>query len=126
GYIVRPYQPSAIVIWSGTNDVKGNGRTGAQVNADFLAFVGNVRSQQANVPIFYLGIAPTPGYAADAGADARRTDANARISATCAADPLLHYIDLPSFFEDVLANNPAEFQSYYVDNTHFSKKGYDA
>ncbi len=125
GYVVRPYQPSAIVIWSGTNDIKGLGRSGAQVNADFLAFVGNVRTQQANVPIFYLGIAPTPGYAADSGANARRRDANTLISATCAGDPLLHYIDLPSFFEDVLANNPAEFQSYYVDDTHFSKKGYD-
>ncbi len=125
GYLVRPYQPSAIVIWSGTNDVKGNARTGAQVNADFLAFVGNTRSQQPNVPIFYLGIAPTPGYAADAAANSRRQDANTLISATCSADPLLHYIDLPTFFEDVLANNPNEFQSYYSDDTHFSKKGYD-
>ncbi len=124
GYIVRPFKPSAIVIWSGTNDVKGAGQTGAQVNDNFRVFVGNVRSQQPNVPIFFLGITPTPAYALDAPADLRRKDANTQVKATCDADPTLHYVDLPSFFEDVQAVMPAEFQSYYSDDSHFSKKGY--
>lgn len=124
-YIVHPYEPSAIVMWEGTNDVKAAGRTGAQVNADFETFVGLVRENQPSIPIFFLGIAPTPGYGTDPDADVRRRDTNTLISATCAEDPTLYYIDLPSFFENIQDNFPSEFQSYYSDNTHFSKKGYD-
>jgi lysophospholipase L1-like esterase len=126
-FIVHPYEASGIVLWEGTNDVKVAGRTGAQVSADFDTFVDLVRSKPAttDTPIFFLGIAPTPGYGADPDADSRRRDANTLIAATCAEDETLNYIDLPTFFESIQDNSPGTFQSYYSDNTHFSKKGYD-
>ncbi|WP_193210936.1 GDSL-type esterase/lipase family protein [Luteolibacter marinus] len=123
-YIVHPYAPSAIVVWEGTNDIKAAGKSAAQVNADFQTFVGLVRAHQPSVPILYLGIAPTPGYGADPGADTRRREANTLIAATCAGDATLHFVDLPTFFEDIQDNQPGDFLSYYVDDTHFSRKGY--
>lgn len=125
GYIARPYQPAGIVMWAGTNDIKLGGHTGALVRDNFRIFVGNMRSRQPTVPIFFLAITPTPAYALDAPADARRKDANALVKTLCDADPTLHFVDLASYFENVQVNTPAEFQSYYADDTHFSKKGYD-
>ena len=58
--IVLPYNPTAIVVWAGTNDIAGGG-DGAEVYADYQAFVTTVLAALPGVHIFYLGIMPTPG-----------------------------------------------------------------
>lgn len=118
--LVPPYQPSGIVMWLGTNDVR-SGKNAQQVHSDFQTFVGLVRAQFPEIPIFYLGIIPTPD---SASIDSTRRATNTLIAATCAADPTLHFIDLPAFFENLQVTNPSAFSALFVDGLHLSKAGY--
>lgn len=118
--LVTPYQPSGIVMWLGTNDVR-SGKSAQQVHSDFQTFVGLVRAQFPNIPIFYLGIMPTPD---SASIDSVRRATNNLIAATCEADPTLHFIDIPAFFENLQVTNPAAFNALFVDGLHLSKAGY--
>lgn len=120
GRIVTPYQPSGIVVWAGTNDLR-SGRSAEQVHADFQTFVGLVRAELPTTPIFYLSVTPTPD---SASIDTRRRAANNLIAATCQADPTLHFINLAAFFENLQATNLTAFNALYVDGLHLSKSGY--
>ncbi|MES2437790.1 MAG: GDSL-type esterase/lipase family protein [Verrucomicrobiota bacterium] len=128
--IVAPYQPSAIVVWEGTNDIRVSHKSGATVLADFQSFVSNVRAQVPGVPICYLGITPCPSFFFTAGDDQKRRDANALIASYCASDPQLklHYFDTASHLDSLHdAGTPegtAEWNSHFVDDTHLNRKGY--
>ena len=61
--IVTPYDPAAIVVFEGTNDI-ASGRTVKQVFGDYKEFVKLIRKGereygQASAPIFFIGITPT-------------------------------------------------------------------
>src|SRR4051812_1724149 len=58
--LVLPYQPRLIVVHVGGNDVH-NGKSPAQVLADFQAFVALVRSHLPTTRIVYSSITPGPG-----------------------------------------------------------------
>ncbi|RYD81219.1 MAG: hypothetical protein EOP84_11345, partial [Verrucomicrobiaceae bacterium] len=128
--IVTPYQPSAIVVWEGTNDIRVGNKTGETVFADFKAFVSAVRSQLPNVPICYLGIVPCPSFFSNPAHDPRRRTANSLIANYCASDAALnlHYIDTASFFEALHdAGTPQgtmAWNSHFVDDTHLNRAGY--
>ncbi|MEO1584170.1 MAG: GDSL-type esterase/lipase family protein [Planctomycetota bacterium] len=119
--LVLGYQPSAVVVWEGTNDLS-TGETGAEVFADYQSFVATVQSQQPGVDIFYLGVTPT---LANGPTTAERDAANASIAAAAAADPKLHYIDLPAAFYALNPPAAPEFTSLYVDPIHLNRAGYD-
>ena len=95
--IVLPYNPSAIVVWEGTNDISADGEPGTEVFSDYQSFVNLVHTAQPDVEIFYLGIMPTPGRQAS---EVQQTFANNAISAMAndPNNPKLHYIDLPAAF----------------------------
>jgi lysophospholipase L1-like esterase len=57
--IVIPYQPSAIILHAGSNDLAA-GKTPKRVFADFTEFVEKVRSALPATPIAFLSINPTP------------------------------------------------------------------
>jgi lysophospholipase L1-like esterase len=57
--IVIPYQPSAIVLHAGVNDLS-SGKTPQQVCDDFRAFVEKIRTALPETPIAFLSINPTP------------------------------------------------------------------
>jgi lysophospholipase L1-like esterase len=120
--IVIPYQPSAIVLWEGTNDIN-TGETGAEVFADFQSFLDLVKPALPDTQIFYLGITRTPGTTGDVPKTTERLAANSLISSHIASsgDPKLHYIDLPAYFESL---PPAEFDALYVDSLHLNRAGY--
>lgn len=119
--IVLPYQPSAIVVWAGTNDLS-NGETAAEVFSDYQTFVGLVLGSQPNVEIFYLGVTPTT---ANGPTTAERDAFNALVQAEAATDTRLHYVDLPSAFYALNPPSDPDFVSLYVDAIHLNRAGYD-
>lgn len=125
--IVTPYQPSAIVVFEGTNDIRVGNKTGEQVFADFQSFVNLVRAQQPNVPICYIGITPVPSFFNNPDHDPRRRTANSLIKAYCESDSnlKLHFFNTNALLDELHDNNPAEWNTYFVDDTHINRKGYD-
>ncbi|MEM7754747.1 MAG: GDSL-type esterase/lipase family protein [Planctomycetota bacterium] len=119
--IVLPYQPSAIVIWAGTNDLS-TGETAAEVFGDYQTFVGLVLGAQPNVDIFYLGVTPTT---ANGPTTAERDAFNALVEAESAGNPRLHYVDLPTPFYALNPPSGPDFQALYVDAIHLNRAGYD-
>lgn len=116
-WVVTPYNPSAVVVWGGTNDLTA-GRSGMQVHADFTNFLNTLRKDLPNVPLFYLGITPTP---ANSATTTERQAANTLIQATIGTDPNSHYVDLPAYFNTL---TPTELEDIYVDPVHLNRAGY--
>ena len=56
--VVLPYAPRHILVYEGDNDL-GNGKTSAQVLADFQTFVSRVRARLPRVRIDYIAIKPS-------------------------------------------------------------------
>jgi lysophospholipase L1-like esterase len=123
--IVTPYQPSAIVVFEGTNDIRVGGKTGEQVKTDFETFVTLVRAQLPTVPICYIGITPVPSFFNNPDHDPRRRTANTLIKSYCESTAGLHFFDTNTLLDDLHDNNPTEWNTYFVDDTHLNRKGYD-
>ncbi|WP_052573533.1 GDSL-type esterase/lipase family protein [Haloferula sp. BvORR071] len=125
--IVTPYQASAIVVFEGTNDIRVGNKTGELVFADFKSFVTTVRAQQPNVPICYIGITPVPSFFVDPNHDPRRRTANTLIKDYCNSDPnlKLHFFNTNEFLDNLHDTDPVEWNTYFVDDTHMNRKGYN-
>ncbi len=118
--IIKPYEPRAIVVYVGDNDI-GADKTPETVEADFRALVSKVRQTQPTVPLFYLTI------------KASRLrwelwplmdEANHRIGEIAAADPLIHVIDVsaPMLARGGGGKPPSDL--FLLDGLHLSAKGY--
>ncbi len=88
--LVLPYNPRVIVLHIGGNDVH-NGRTPAQVLADFQRLVALVRARLPDVPIVYSSITPGPGRWDEAP---QRVAANRAIQEYVSTQPGLAFVDL--------------------------------
>jgi lysophospholipase L1-like esterase len=119
-WVVDPYNPSAIVLWAGTNDITG-GKTPQQLLTDFRTFVTREHADSPSTDILYISMTPTPGNGAT---DAARRQANALIAAETHTDPKLHFIDVATYFENLQVSDPAAFTALYVDSLHLSPSGY--
>ncbi|MBN1514252.1 MAG: hypothetical protein JXB13_19705 [Phycisphaerae bacterium] len=119
--IVLPYNPAAIVVWAGTNDIASGG-DGNEVFADYLEFVTTVHAAQPDVDIFYLGIMPTPGRFANGPEE---MIANNAIAGFAAGNPRLHYIDLPTPFWAMNPPSDPAFTGLFVDSIHLNRQGYE-
>jgi lysophospholipase L1-like esterase len=119
--IILPYQPRAIVIWAGTNDI-ASGQPGTEVFADYQQFVATVHGAQPDVDIFYLGIMPTPGRFDNGPEEAV---ANSSIQTVAAGNARLHYIDLPSAFFALNPPDDPNFTGKFVDDIHLNRQGYE-
>lgn len=124
--IVTPYQPSAIVVFEGTNDIRAGGKTGEQVFADFQTFVSTVRAQQPSVPICYIGITAVPSFFFNPDHDPRRRTANSLMKAHCENNPSLnlHFLNTNELLDTLHDTSDPSYPSYFVDDTHLSRKGY--
>lgn len=118
--IVQPYQPTAIVVWVGTNDI-ASGSDGDEVYADYQQFVAAVHAVHPAVHVFYLGIMPTPGRF-DNGPE--ETSANSQIAQMAADNPKLHYVDLPAAFWALNPPSDPAFLAMFVDDIHLNRQGY--
>ncbi|MFT4283352.1 MAG: GDSL-type esterase/lipase family protein, partial [Protaetiibacter sp.] len=121
-WVAWPYQPRAIVMWAGTNDLNG-GQSAQWVLDEYREFVANMRANSPGSDFFWISITPNPGNVA---LNSVRMQTNALIKAEIDADASgkLHYIDVASYFENVRDTNPSLFASYYVDNLHMTRSGY--
>ncbi len=120
--IVLPYQPRAIVLWAGANDILDGG-SGQIVFEGFQSLVNSIHTTQPGVDIFYIGMTRNPGNVGNASQTTQRLTANSLISnlVSSSGNPRLHYIDLPAFFENL---SPTELNALYVDSLHLNWTGY--
>jgi lysophospholipase L1-like esterase len=58
--IITPYNPRAVVVFSGSNDIAGeNPKQAREVLALYMEFVSEVQNRLPGTPIYYIAITPT-------------------------------------------------------------------
>ena len=118
--LVTRHRPSAVVLFSGTNDLAGERpKSAAQVRDLFRLFVQRVRRDDPELPIAWIAITPTPARAEHV---ALVRAANELVRAECAADPRLAFVDpTPDLATPDGAPDPRFFQR---DGLHLNADGY--
>ena len=119
--LFSPYDPSAIVIYGGDNDV-GKGATATEVVESFEALAGKIREAFPSVPVVFLGIKPS----------IKRwkmwpvmREANARIAEACNTLKGFRFADTAA----LMLTDPNEAPSaswFREDGLHLSASGYAA
>jgi hypothetical protein len=118
--LVNAYHPRAVVVFAGTNDIDPAASKSPEVLlASYQAFVRKIRSDQPDLPIFYIGITPSPLRWA-VWPIAQST--NQLIKNWSETDSSLHFIDT----SDALlgSNGEPNPENYVFDGLHLSKSGY--
>jgi len=116
--VVLQYRPRAVVLYAGDNDLDA-GQSPQSVVHDFKRFVALVELALPETRIYFLSIKPNRRYWSNWP---KYELANARISAICASDPRLGYIDGAT---PLLAlGRPPPRELYRYDQMHLSEKGY--
>lgn len=123
--IILPYQPRAVVMWSGINDLidATAPATGEQVRDRFLQVATAIHASQPNVDLFWIGIPRSPALEGDVAKTAERLSANALIASHIATsgNPHLHYVDMPAEFQSL---STSELNALYVDTLHLNRDAY--
>lgn len=118
--IVTPYEPSAVVVYAGDNDLAaGSGKTAENVVADYVEFVNEVHSQVPEARIYFISIKPST-LRWDRWPEMSR--ANQRIEALSREDPRLGYFDIATPM--LGANGEPREELFYVDGLHLNAEGY--
>lgn len=116
--IVIPYQPRAIVLYAGENDLV-NGKTAEALAADFTAFRKKIRAALPNARLLYLAIKESPSRARIREQVLR---ANQLIAADCATDPLCTFVDVATPMLDAQGRTRPEI--FLQDQLHLNPDGY--
>lgn len=118
--LVNPFAPRAVVVFAGTNDLTPGASKSPQVLLEtWQRFVARVRAGLPDVPIYFIGITPSPLRWA-IWADAQET--NRLVREWHATDPTLHYIETgPSLLG---ADGEPDPDNYRFDGLHLSAQGY--
>jgi lysophospholipase L1-like esterase len=121
--IVFPYEPSAIFLYAGENDIAGllvtRKHSAEEVSESFQQFCRQVFERLPDTPIHYISIKP---------AKSRRKywpqmqHANRLIEDFCDTDPRLRYIDIvPAMHNDA---GELRGELFSRDGVHLNAKGY--
>ena len=116
--IVRPHEPSAIVLYAGDNDIGFGSSAGCALH-DFEAFFGHIRAAAPDTPIYFISIKPSPARW-ELWDEMRR--ANQLIEARTTTDPVLHFIDVSEAMLDDQAQPLGEL--FLEDGLHMTPAGY--
>jgi len=120
--LVFPFNPQAVVVFAGTNDVngvEGASKTSEQVYQGFVEFVDAVRAEEPEMPIYYISISPSNARW-KVWADAN--EANQRISAYCETQDKVTFINTT---EQLLGADGKPNKDLYVfDGLHLNADGY--
>ncbi|MEM8529883.1 MAG: GDSL-type esterase/lipase family protein [Chloroflexota bacterium] len=121
--IVTVYNPKAVVLFAGSNDLIGhaNDKTPEEILASYVTFSTIVHSTLPETQIYYIAISPT-GRRWEQWPEIQRT--NSLIQEYTYLDPRLSFIDTT----DVLLNEnglPNE-KLFWPDQLHLSQAGYAA
>lgn len=118
--LVNAFKPPSVVVFAGTNDIDpAASKTPETLLASYQAFVRKVRADQPELPVFYIGITPSP-LRWTVWPVAQKT--NRLIEGWTETDPNLHFIDTSgALMGDNSEPNP---DNYIFDGLHLSKRGY--
>jgi len=120
--IVSRYQPRAVVVYAGDNDLgSGTGKRARDVEDAYRQFVLRLRRTQPAPPIYFLSIKHSV-LRHDRWAE--MSEANRRIEQYSTTDPELHYLDLSRVH---LGSDDLPDSKYFLfDGLHLSQAGYEA
>ena len=117
--VVSRYNPQAIVFFCGTNDITAL-KTAKETVEDFKIFQNKVQTNLPNVPIFVIGIKPTP---AREYIEEEELEYNKLIADLAAEDELLSFIDI---WDAMLSEEGERIPELFVeDGLHINAKGYE-
>ena len=117
--VVSRYNPQAIVFFCGTNDITAL-KTAKETVEDFKIFQNKVRTNLPDVPIFVIGIKPTP---AREYIEEEELEYNKLIADLAAEDELLSFIDI---WDAMLSEEGERIPELFVeDGLHINAKGYE-
>jgi lysophospholipase L1-like esterase len=116
--IVLPYEPSAIVLYAGDNDIGFGSSAGCALN-DFEAFFEHIRAAAPDTPIYFISIKPSLARW-ELWDEMRR--ANQLIEARTRTDRALHFIDVSQAMLDEQAQPRDEL--FLEDGLHMTPAGY--
>jgi len=118
--LVNAYHPRAVVVFAGSNDIQPEAaKSPEQLLASYQAFVARVRAGQPAVPIYFIGITPSP-LRWSVWPVAQAT--NALIQQWSESDPNLHFIDTSGGLMG--GNGEPDPDNYRFDGLHLSAQGY--
>lgn len=118
--VVIPYQPKAIVLFAGTNDISGsNPRSPSMLFATYLGLVKVIQAELPDTPIYYIGITPTR---ARWQLWSLAQDANKLIGDYTKSDHRLRYIDTSPGLLD--RNGEPNAELFQPDGLHLNRQGY--
>ncbi|MEM8861219.1 MAG: GDSL-type esterase/lipase family protein [Chloroflexota bacterium] len=120
--LIFPFNPRAIVVFVGSNDingVQGESKSGAETFDAFVEFAEKIHDWDADLPIYYISITPTQArwHVWD---DIR--DANQLIAGYAAGQSNITFIDMTSYFLD--DNREPNAELFLSDGLHLNAKGY--
>lgn len=118
--VVLPYEPRAIVLYAGDNDISFGGLSPDCALADFDAFVETIRAVAPDVPIYFISIKPSIARWHQ-WTEMRR--ANELIEARTATRSSLHFIDVSQAMLGEQGEPMAEL--FVEDGLHLSPAGYE-
>jgi lysophospholipase L1-like esterase len=114
-----PYQPDAIVLYAGDNDI-ANGLTPGQVSADFQTLASLISLAFPEVPVVFIAIKPSQKRW-EMWPDMKK--ANDLIAAQCAGKPHFHFADIGGLMLEGASGAP-EKGWFIEDGLHLSDSGY--
>ena len=116
--IITPYQPRAVVVYAGENDLGFRWSSPDTVVEQFRQLTENLRTAHAHLPILLLAIKPSPHFAARL---AQQQEANRRLRAYCEDTPGLYFIDIA---RPLLSATGRPRPELYRDGLHLNAAGY--
>ena len=118
--LVLAHDPAVIVMFSGTNDIKGEEpKSAVQVRELFEQFVRRIRRAWCRAPIVYIAI--NPSMARIEHLDIV-IEANRQIARFCERDPSLHFVDTAAALLD--EHGLPDPQWFLEDELHLNPAGY--
>lgn len=117
--IVLPYEPSAIVLYAGDNDI-AFGLSADCTFEDFEAFVEHIHAVAPGTPIYFISIKPSPSRMHLWNQMSR---ANELIEARVTTNSALHFIDVSKAMLDE-QGQPVE-ELFLEDGLHMTPAGYE-
>jgi hypothetical protein len=118
--LVTAYQPRAVVVFAGTNDITpAASKPPAVLLASYQDFIASIRQENAELPVFYIGITPSPSRWS---VWPIAQEANRLISAWVDSDPNLYFIDTSASL--IGSDGQPDKDNYDGDGLHLSARGY--
>jgi len=118
GRLIFPHEPRAIFLRAGVNDLH-DGKSPAQVFADFREFVAAIHARLPETEIWFIGLCPTIARWTEAEAN---RELNGLVEQWARNAPRVHYIDAWSVSLDDAGRPRPEL--FAPDKLHLSPEGY--